>query len=74
MIVSEFLSNKLVTRLNHGFIDGKEVIKNKSYGNIKADASLPDLMAVGVAITGLQLPALEEVRRIQEDLIFDDGQ
>jgi len=74
MIVSDFLSNKLVTQLNYGLVDGKEVIKSKSYGNIKHDASLPNLMAVATAITGLQVPALEELHRIQEDLIFDDGQ
>lgn len=74
MIVSDFLSNKLVTRLNYGLVNGKEVLKNKSYGNVKQDASLANLMATGIAITGLQLPVLEEFHRIQEDLFFDDGQ
>lgn len=73
-IVSDFLSNKLVTRLNYGMKDGKEVIKTKSYNNVKKDATIAAIHAVGVAITGLQVPTLEEVHRVQEDLIMDDGQ
>lgn len=72
-IVSEFLATKMVTRLNYGMVNGKEVIKTKSYGNIRQDATSAALHAVGTAITGLQEPTLEEVHRVQEDLIFDDG-
>lgn len=74
MIVSDFLSNKLVTRLNYGLVDGKEVIKNKSYGNVKQDASLTTLHTVATAITGLQTPTLQELHRVVDDQIFDDGQ
>lgn len=71
--VSDFLSTTMVTRLNYGMVEGKEVIKNKSYGSIRQDATIDALLAVGTAITGLQVPTLEEVHRIQEDYIFDDG-
>lgn len=71
--VSEFLSTKMVTRLNYGMVDGKEVIKNKSYSNIKQDATIEAIFTVGTAICGLQIPTLEEVHRVQEDLIFENG-
>jgi hypothetical protein len=72
-IVSENLATKMVTRLNFGMVDGKEVIKNKTYNDLRADASVDAILTVGTAITGLQVPALEEVHRIQEDLIYDNG-
>lgn len=72
-VVSDFLSNKMVTRLNYGMVEGKEVIKSKSYSNLKQDATIDEILTVGTAITGLQVPALEEVHRVQEDYIFDDG-
>lgn len=71
--VSEFLSTKMVTRLNYGIVDGKEVIKNKSYSNVKQDATIETIFTVGTAICGLQVPTLEEIHRVQEDFIFDDG-
>ncbi|MEO1815026.1 MAG: DUF1659 domain-containing protein [Acetobacterium sp.] len=73
MIVSDFLSNKLVTRLNYGLVDGKEVTKNRSYSNVKQDATLAALHGVATTINSLQVPAMEEVHRIQEDLLFNDG-
>ena len=72
-IVSDFLSNKLVTRLNYGMVNGKEVIKSKSYSNLKQDATIAAIMTVGTAITSLQVPTLEEIHRVQEDLILNDG-
>ena len=71
--VSENLSVKIVTRLNYGIIEGKEVIKNKSYNDVKADATIAALHTVATAIVGLQVPTLQEVHRLQEDDIFDDG-
>lgn len=72
-IVSEFLATKMVTRLNYGMVNGKEVIKSKSYSNVKKDATIASLLTVGTAITSLQVPTLEEIHRIQEDYIFDNG-
>lgn len=71
--VSETLSTKMVTRLNYGMVDGKEVIKGKTYNDIRKDATTQALLTVGTAIAGLQVPTLEEVHRVQEDYIFDDG-
>ena len=73
-VVNEFLSNKIVTRLNYGMVDGKEVIKSKSYANIKVSATNPDIYQTATAIAALQVPALEDVQLIRQDLIFDDGQ
>ena len=73
-VVNEFLSNKIVTRLNYGMVDGKEVIKSKSYDNIKVSATNEDIYQVATAITALQVPVLEDVQLIRQDLIFDDGQ
>lgn len=71
--VSEFLSTKMVTRMNYGMVDGKELIKSKTYNDVRQDATNDALLAVATAITGLQVPTLEEVHRIQEDYIFNDG-
>lgn len=72
-VVKDFLSNKMVTRLNYGVVDGKEVIKSKSYGNVKQTATIAEIHQVATAITALQVPTLEEVQQLQQDLIFDDG-
>ena len=72
-VVKEFLSNKMVTRLNYGMVNGKEVIKSKSYANVKQTATIAVIHQVATAITALQVPTLEEVQQLQQDLIFDDG-
>ena len=72
-VVKEFLSNKMVTRLNFGMVNGKEVIKSKSYANVKQTATNAQIHQVATAITALQVPALEDVQLIRQDLIFDDG-
>lgn len=71
--VSDFLSCKLVTRLNYGMVEGKELVKNKTYNDVRQDAPINSLLTVATAITGLQVAALEEVHRTQVDYIFDDG-
>ncbi len=73
-VVNEFLSNKIVTRLNYGMENGKEVIKSKSYANVRVSATNPDIYQTATAIAALQVPALEDVQLIRQDLIFDDGQ
>ena len=73
-IVKDFLSNKMVTRLNYGMVNGKEVIKSKSYANVRVSATNPDIYQTATAIAALQVPALEDVQLIRQDLIFDDGQ
>lgn len=72
-VVKEFLSNRMVTRLNYGLVDGKEVIKSKSYANVKQTATIAEIYQVATAIAALQVPAMEEVHQLQQDRIFDDG-
>ena len=73
-VVNEFMSNKIVTRLNYGMVNGKEVIKSKSYANVRVSATNPDIYQTATAIAALQVPALEDVQLIRLDLFFDDGQ
>ena len=73
-VVKEFLSNKIVTRLNYGMENGKEVIKSKSYANVKVSSTNPAIYQTATAIAALLVPALEDVQLIRQDLIFDDGQ
>jgi hypothetical protein len=73
-VVKEFLSNKLVTRLNYGLVNGKEVIKSKSYANVKQTATIAEIHQVATAIAALQDPVMEEVYQLQQDRLFDDGQ
>lgn len=70
-IVKDFLASKLVTQLNYGMVNGKELIKKKSYPAVKEDATIEAIHAVGVAIASLQEPVLEEVRRVDEYLLTD---
>lgn len=70
-IVSDFLGSKLVTQLNYGMVNGKELIKKKSYPAVREEATNEAIHAVGVAIATLQAPTLEEVRRIDEFLLTD---
>jgi len=72
-ITSEVLSTKMVTRLNYGLVDGKEMIKSKTYSNVKTAATIDSIHAIATVISGLQVPTLEEVQRTQGSLIFDDG-
>lgn len=73
-ITSDILSTKMVTKLNYGMVDGKEVIKSKTYNNVKTAATIDSIHAIATEICGLQVPTLEEVQRTQSSLIFDDGQ
>jgi hypothetical protein len=68
-----YLTGSLITILNYGMVDGKEVIKNKSYGNLRADATEADIMTVAAALNSLQAPTLEDVKCFTVDLIYDNG-
>lgn len=72
-IVSEVMATKMLMQLNCGMVDGKEVIKNKTYSNVRADASPQNLLAVGTAIGSLIVPGVEAVEKVQTALIYDDG-
>ncbi len=72
-IVSEFVTSKLVTQLNYGMVNGKELIKKKSYPGVREAATIETIHAVGMAIASLQQPAMEAVFRVSDVSIFDDG-
>jgi|GEM_PF-681010 len=72
-IVSDFLSCKLVTKLNYGIVDGKELTKKKSYPNVKETATIEAIHAMGTTIASLQQPTLEEVFRVRDELLSDNG-
>lgn len=73
-IISEVISTKMVTSLNYGMVDGKEVIKNKSYSNLRETATNDSIYQIAVVIGGLQEPALETVTKSQTTRLIDDGQ
>lgn len=64
-VTTDFISNKLQVRSNHGIVDGKEMIKSKTYANLKATAVDDDIYAVAEALAGLQVPTLEEVFKVE---------
>jgi len=64
-VTTDFISNKLQVRSNHGIVDGKEMIKSKTYSNLKATAVDDDIYAVAEALAGLQVPTLEEVFKVE---------
>lgn len=72
-LTSEVLSTKMLTHLNYGVVDGKDVVKSKSYSNVKSDATIETIQNIAEMICNLQVPTLEEVMRIETALILDDG-
>lgn len=69
-ITKENLGNKLQLRSNYGVIDGKDVIRSRTYANVKADAANDGLYAVAEAIGGLQEPSLEDVILVESSLLL----
>ncbi|KAF5090561.1 DUF1659 domain-containing protein [Acetobacterium wieringae] len=69
-VTTDFISNKLQVRSNHGVVDGKEVIKSKTYSNLKETAVDDDIYAVAEALASLQVPTMEEVLKIETTLLI----
>jgi hypothetical protein len=69
-VTTDFLGNKIQIRSNYGTVDGKEVIKSKTYANLKETASNDDVYAVAQALAGLQTPAMEDVIKIESTLLI----
>ena len=69
-VTTDFISNKLQVRSNYGMVDGKEVIKSKTYSNLKETAVDDDIYAVAQALAGLQTPAMEDVIKIESTLLI----
>nr|WP_320026812.1 DUF1659 domain-containing protein [uncultured Acetobacterium sp.] len=69
-VTTNFVSNKVQVRSNYGMVDGKEVIKSKTYSNLKASAANDDIYAVAEALAGLQVPTMEEVIKVESTLLI----
>ncbi|MBC3805035.1 DUF1659 domain-containing protein [Acetobacterium fimetarium] len=69
-VTTDFLGNKIQIRSNYGMVDGKEVIKSKTYSNLKETAVDDDIYAVAQALAGLQTPTMEEVIKIESTLLI----
>ncbi|OXS24847.1 MAG: hypothetical protein BI182_11805 [Acetobacterium sp. MES1] len=69
-VTTDFISNKLQVRSNHGVVDGKEVIKSKTYSNLKETAVDEDIYAVAEALASLQVPTMEEVLKVETTLLI----
>ena len=69
-VTTDFLGNKIQIRSNSGMVEGKEVIKSKTYSNLKETAVDDDIYAVAQALAGLQTPTMEEVIKIESTLLI----
>ena len=68
-VTTEKISNKLQLRSNYGTIDGKEVIKAKTYSHLKPTAVDDDIYAVAEALASLQVPTIEEVLKVETSVL-----
>ena len=69
-VTTEKISNKLQLRSNYGTIDGKEVIKAKTYSHLKPTAVDDDIYAVAEALASLQVPTIEEVLNVETSVLI----
>ena len=69
-VTTEKISNKLQLRSNYGTIDGKEVIKAKTYSHLKPTAVDDDIYAVAEALASLQVPTIEEVLKVETSVLI----
>lgn len=66
-VVTNQADSKLKIVLNAGLDnEGKNIIKNKTYGNIKSTVTNEDLYNLGVAITDMQSYSLMNLVRYEE--------
>ncbi len=68
-ITKENLINKMQIRSSYGVVDGKDVIKTRTYSNVKEDAADEGIYAVAEAIAGLQEAVMEEVILVESSLL-----
>ena len=73
-IISNKANSKLKLYFNAGPGEGdKDVIKNKTYSNIKATAADDDVYNVGIELSQLQeYPLVNLVRMEESQLIYED--
>lgn len=70
-IQSEQLYSKMVIQSSHGPVDGKDVLKKKTYSNLNFDATDEQIYQVANAIDGLQVPVLMEIEKVTSHLLYD---
>ncbi|MFV0358087.1 MAG: DUF1659 domain-containing protein [Bacteroides thetaiotaomicron] len=70
-ITKENLSSKLSIRSNYGTVDGKDIIKSRTYSNLKATAADQDIYDTAVAISAIQDKPLQEVVRVETSILIE---
>lgn len=66
-VEANIVSCKMQLKLNTGLDEnGKEIIKTKTYSNVKSDAQDQGIYDVGSSLAALQDHALEEIHRVND--------
>ncbi len=75
MAVEANIANcKMQLKLNTGLDEnGKEIIKTKTYSNVKSDAQDQGIYDVGSSLAELQDHALEEIHRVNDMILNNIG-
>lgn len=75
MAVEANIANcKMQLKLNTGLDEnGKEIIKTKTYSNVKSDAQDQGIYDVGSSLAELQDHALEEIHRVNDMILTNIG-
>lgn len=69
-LTNEPLAKKIQLRSNHGIVDGKEKITNRTYGDVVSAATDQAIYDTALLIAGLQEPILVEVVKHDLALLF----
>lgn len=68
------ISSRLTLTVNTGVDDeGKPVLRNRSFSGVKTVAADQDVYDVAQILAGLQQHPVEEISRVDEDGLADDG-
>jgi hypothetical protein len=72
-VVSQAKDSKLRIKYIEGIDgDGSNIVKTKTYSNVKALAADAEVYAVADAMMALQSKAIEEVARIDEEELIEE--
>lgn len=58
--------SRLKLELDGGMDGDKQIVKSKTYSNVKVDATNEDVYGVGTALAGLQTMNLLKVKKLEE--------
>lgn len=71
MIDQQVVSTKMQLRLNTGLDgEGREMIRTKTYSNVKISAENEALYDVALSLSGLQNHELKEVHRVDDVVLI----